>query len=640
MATPYSPDPNSPEHQMLTNFIHDFRRASMEYVRRKYMETERWNDAFRGLYTGKVANYLNDVTPPLVFATIMSDVSRKVNAIFGSWPIVTLEGFNDLQAGLAKKNELLINLQLKEADSFAKAVRFFMLADICGTAVGEVGWTTIQRLQQFRTYVPGTQEILEVRDMVTMFDGPDWDVVELPDFWPDPGKTRIRDMAGYVRRYWTDMDDLVELNSKDGLQSFSPQALAELARLGPKTSLHGTDDFMSFSRYRSFNEFMSMRTPQRMRKPVEIWEWRGLVPYELAPDGVRQRVITYANGVVCLRNEPDRVLLGRARAFSYSPTPDPAHFVGIGKAQIAEPLQAAGGRLMSAKLDAYDLFLKPIFVAAEGAIPTQNLTMKPGRVVQAKTKGRSLNEVIMALPTNLQPLAAAYQELGFLDNLIQKGTGISEQAVMGIDTSGQEMTARQYQGQAEAAMSRLALEAMLASVEVVEPIADIFRDMNKTMLSLPKQFSMIGTKAVMNPITGLPLPPETGMISSPNELNHSWSAKAFGPMFMLTKSAQRADALQLAQVMMSNPVWIQIVNWVAMAKKIFSLYDWNTDEMLVQMPQMAALAAQLGMNPMALAGAPGEDPMSSGLGGGSGQSMAPIGPGQEPTDNKPLSVGP
>jgi len=162
--------------------------------------------------------------------------------------------------------------------------------------------------------------------------------------------------------------------------------------------------------------------------------------------------------------------------------------------------------------------------------------------------------------------------------------------------------------------------------------------MNKTMLPLPKQFNMIGTRSVLNYITGMPLPPEEGIINNPAELNHGWQAKAFGPSFMLTKTMQRADALQLAQVMMSNPVWIQSINWIAMARKILSLYDWDADEMLIQMPQLQMLAQQMGVNPQQAVAA-GADP-TAGLGGASGQRMAPVQQGAEAAQNAPLGVGP
>ena len=635
MNNSYILTPGDAKSRDLVALVQSRWQASTDYVRQKYQKTQTWNDAFRGLYTGKIANYLNDITPPLIFATIMSSVSHSVNAIFGSWPIIQFQGFPDGAAGIAKKNELLVNLQLKEAESYRKAIQFFMRANIDGVAVADTGWSHIQHLRQYRTWMPGSNQMMEVKDMVSDFDGPQWEPMDLLNFRPEPGKTHITQMGWYIKRYWVDFDDLLEMNAGNPDGPISPQALHELSQTGVPTASTPGDEFMAFSRYRSFADFMATSQQTAYSKPVEIWEMRGTVPYEFAPDGIRKRVVLIANGKVILRNDPDKILLGRHRIITYSPTPDPYHFVGIGKAEIAEPLQAMAGRLMSSKLDAFDLFLKPMFVAAQGSTQSQNMSVKPGRIFQVNTRNRPISEVIQALPVNLQPLAMAYQEFGFLDSMIQKGTGVDERGVMGMGGSG-DVTARQFLGQQDAAMTRVNMENMLASVDSVEPLAELFRDMNKTMLPLPKQFSMIGTRAVVNEITGMPMPPDQGMIVDPGELNHDWSAKAFGPGFMLTRSAQKADAMQLNQIMAANPVYIQTVNWIAMARKIFGLFDWNADEMLQRLPQFPQMAAQLGMSPEQAVQSPGMAP----FGGAGGQQMSPVQAGAEPTQNAPLGVGP
>jgi hypothetical protein len=600
----------------------------MDYVRDAYAKTSDYYQSFLGLTTGRVASYLNNVTIPLVFATIMSDVARKSNSIFGAWPIVSFQGFPDGAEAVAKKQELLISLQLKEAQSFRKSIDFFIQGDLNGTAVGEAGWTHLERLRQFRHRI--LDQIVEVRQPVVEFDGPDWRVKDLLDFLPEPGKTHITDMEWYIIRYWVDFDTLVEQNSGDGTHAFSDAALKELARTQMPMSLVPQDDIFAFNRARSFPEYQARQNMSiNGGKPVEIWEMRGNVPIECAQkDGIRHRVVTIGNGRVVLRDDPDKLLLGRHRVFTFSPTPDPYHFVGIGKAQIAEPLQSAAGRLVAQKLDALDLFIKPMFIAAQGVLNTTNLYSKPGRVFPANAKNRNLSDIIMPLIPNLSGVQLAFQELGFLDHLIQKGTGIDESAVMGIDRgSSNRQTAHEFAGRQEAAMTRLAMESMLASVEFVEPLAELFRDMNKTMLSLPKEFSMIGSRALINEVTGMPMPPEQGIIMDPNELNHSWKAKAFGPMFMLTKSTQRADALQLSQIMQQNPIWIQSLNWIAMARKIFMLYDWDPDEMLLQqVPMITQLANQLNMKPeQALAASANPLAAYQGAGGQGPSGSAPSG---------------
>ena len=82
----YMPNPTDPMSRDLLRLVTDRKQGSLDYVRSRYKATQRWNDAFNGIYTGKVANYLNDLSLPIVFSTIMVDVAKKVNAIFGSWP--------------------------------------------------------------------------------------------------------------------------------------------------------------------------------------------------------------------------------------------------------------------------------------------------------------------------------------------------------------------------------------------------------------------------------------------------------------------------------------------------------------------------------------------------------------------------
>jgi hypothetical protein len=83
------------------------------------------------------------------------------------------------------------------------------------------------------------------------------------------------------------------------------------------------------------------------------------------------------------------------------------------------------------------------------------------------------------------------------------------------------------------------------------------------------------------------------------ELDHDFRAKAFGPMVMLSRAAQRQDAMALVQQFTANPALLQATNWVNFARKIYSLFDgWDANEMLVQqVPAINTLAAANNMSP-------------------------------------------
>src|SRR5262245_49903215 len=94
--------------------------------------------------------FRNNVNVPFIFAMVQSDVARKVQTSFGSWPIVSFGGYAPEDAGRARKNEVLISAQMKDDDSIVKAVDFFLTADLYGTAIARYGWRNITRKNRVR----------------------------------------------------------------------------------------------------------------------------------------------------------------------------------------------------------------------------------------------------------------------------------------------------------------------------------------------------------------------------------------------------------------------------------------------------------------------------------------------------------
>ena len=150
-------------------------------------------------------------------------------------------------------------------------------------------------------------------------------------------------------------------------------------------------------------------------------------------------------------------------------------------------------------------------------------------------------------------------------------------------------------------MTRLGLEAVLASV-VIENKAEWFRDANRQYLSLPKQVRMLGDLGATDPITGLPLPPESGTVEA-HELNHDFHCRAVGPMRMMTQMSMRQDSMTLMQLAGTNPALVQGVNWINLFKEVLTFFPgFDPKKLLVQqVPAINAVASQAGMSPEDLA---------------------------------------
>jgi hypothetical protein len=248
----------------------------------------------------------------------------------------------------------------------------------------------------------------------------------------------------------------------------------------------------------------------------------------------------------------------------------------------------------------------------------------------------------MPITPNLQGVQMSYQEHEHLWRLAQQSSGITEDTVMGLNSSGRQ-TAREYMGRAESVLTRLNLEALLASSDFVEPLAEMFRDLNAQKLPLPYEMQIIGNAALTNPITGLPMPIEDMKVDE-RTVNNNWKARATGPSMMLTRTMQQQNILQLQQAIQSNPVLIRTTNWIAFARQIYELFDLPADQFIVQqVPEVNEHAEQLGMSPEQLlmqSGNPAQAAAGQG-GGASGQSLDLLNPetiGQQP--DAPLGVGP
>jgi hypothetical protein len=172
-------------------------------------------DMYRGISSGRYQPHKNDIHIPLIFSTIQSDVARKTQTSFGSWPIVSFLGNAPEDAVIARKREALISSQMKDCGSFRKGYDLFLTADLYGTAVLQWGWKYTEEntviTHQDMLPISGKPMSFDEKRTVTTFDGPDWRVLDLLDCYPQPGARQIEDMDWFITREFLDIDRVKEL---------------------------------------------------------------------------------------------------------------------------------------------------------------------------------------------------------------------------------------------------------------------------------------------------------------------------------------------------------------------------------------------------------------------------------------------
>jgi hypothetical protein len=312
--------------------------------------------------------------------------------------------------------------------------------------------------------------------------------------------------------------------------------------------------------------------------------------------------------------------------------PDPHYFHGTGKVEIGEKMQAASNRLVNQKLDALDLFIDPMYVASRQAnIDFQNLYTKPGRIFQVD--GPADDTQFRSLAPNMEGLKLAFTELAALNEQIQRGTGMIDDVTQGLGNGPQRETARGVLARREAAMTRLGLEARIFEENFVEPLANGCHSLNQQYLTLPRAVHILGSSAVVDPSTGMPIPQDNPMMDT-EDLAGDYRSRAVGASQIMGKSMKAQNMMMALQVSSANPTMQQITNWVAFAHDFYSALDLDPNKLIVQtVPAINEMADARSMKPEELVAAVTkmaqqqgvQGGMNFGQGGGGPQTLPQLG---------------
>lgn len=572
------------------------RTDSLRYNYTTFAKCKQWYAMFRGI-TGAATStpqFRNTVSLNYLYGQMNSHVARMVQTCFGVWPIVSFDGYAPEDVPLAKKREVLISAQMKDCGSIAKANDFFMQAAICGTAIARYGWKNITRKTRYTSYeaiAPGLTVPVLNEGMMTKFNGPTWEVVDRLDFWQQPGIKCIDDMAWVIHRYWRDWDDLMD----DANGPYPYFDREQVLKLGERPLLAAARDEYTSRRlmFRSDYDYMA-RQNEGYAKPVEIWEMHGLVPSEMAPDGVRDRCIAIGNGTVVLKNQPSILPSGQKMFLSFSPNPDPYGFDGIGKAEAGERVQRTIDRIANQKLDAVDLVIDPTYLARSDAnLNTQNLWSRAGKIYTVDGGQGALSDIVQPLTPDLRGLQMAYTEIAQLREALQYMTGETD-ALLGQRGSGDE-TARGFLGRQENALSRVSNESKLAEEVFVERLADAFVDLDRIFLPPDYEVKVIGSLSMVNPISGLPYPEQRVQIG-PEDLRPDYRARAVGASQTMNRGTRQQNYLSFFQIAASSPVGQTLINWPNMLREGAELFGFKNiaDFVVSQIPQTNAAMMQQG----------------------------------------------
>ncbi len=575
---------------------------SYDYYRKYFSKVRDWYNLYRCIYTGDRLPFKNIVMLPLLFSACWSDVANKAAISLSGQQIIEMDAIHPDEGPNAKRVEAMLNAQFADMNILEQMIDFLMSADVYGTGILEYNWRKSVVPTNYRREVLGVQ--YNERVDVTTFDGPDITNLDVLDFIPQDGLKDLDKMLYVHTKWYGDLDDVedeIHIAMQEGrVPSYDPAVIAQIKRDGMQASV-GRDMYERQNVWRSLSQYEARRT-NPYAKPVEFIKMVGVVPSELAPDGIRFRELIIANRKYAVSNLPCAYAQLRKHFRVHNPMPDMHHFHGPGKVEMGATMAASANKLVSNRLDVLDLVLQPaVFVSDATELDTQNMVLWPGRVI--KVHGETGEAQIRPMQWDLQAYPLVANEVEAISRYIDMGTGVQRDTIQGM-LSGDRQTAREFMGRMEQARTRLGLEAKLFERQVIEKLAMDMWMMDRQYLPLPKMVNLIGSAAIWDPDTGQPLKPSIEAVTL-DDINMDHTVRAVGASNMLSKSMQRQDMLTAMQAIYSNPIAVAATNHMAFFNKFWRAFDFNPREMMnVAMPNLQQ-AFQM-MNPQQQMGSGGD----------------------------------
>lgn len=408
----------------------DYRQDYLELAQRSRRIYQNWETESRSKI--KRAN----MQPSYGFMVIETLLPQLHDAFFGDNVEMRFEGRNHPAMEFDNVLTDFTDQQFIEMDLEPKMVHFFKNLLLDGTAIAKVPYRFQEQLISRRKMNrdPETGESFATREILkeVVFDGPDFEVLSMYDFFPDwrirePGQ--IQKMRGCVHRSFKSFADLKALEKKkreDGSTSGFYENLDDVkASLKTKGSDAWGGVYWDDQAKRQLDEMAGDVKHLKDVDSVELWEYWGL--YDLKGDGeLEECIITVANGDVVIRKQKN--------FYDYKHKPFIAvpnyirtnEFYGLAELQAVEAEIREAKAIRNARLDQINLSVNTMWLVDRAAgVDGKNLYSRPGGLVYT-------NDIngIKPMPIG-DPSMSSAQEMQNIESQISQITAIGTPPVVG-----------------------------------------------------------------------------------------------------------------------------------------------------------------------------------------------------------------
>ena len=548
---------------------------------------------------------------PETHQEVMTIVSKIVLNTMGEPGFIraTPKGFEDtFRAGVVSK---LLEYDLRRPGHFWQFVVWIVNAAVYGTGILESFWDYKEEPRNFRSVTVDPYTGMTVNGSETLVipvvDDPCIKIVDIRDFYPDPGSLTMQDMYGCAKRFTTTAGvALADARfDKAKVKEAVTRAIESRDRTrhdsyGPEEAESGTD----------------LKVSNQASIPLIGYEYYGEVPTKEAnPDAgldngdITRRVITVLGGET-VRNEPwPRAL----PFFDCRLTPRLNSFYGLGAAEVIRYDQDFADMIkMQLATAVVRMMNPPPLVNRFRSVDVSKLrNPQPNRPIFTDNVADSVN--YLDYNPAIEPAFAMQSNV---KGQMREATGALG-AVQGLGLGSKRFSATEASSTMQQALDRPELFAQVVEREWLPPLGKFLLELNQEFLEDDKDLQdRIG---------------ESNVTVAIGDILANFDINFVGSRQVATKAEKLQAYRELFSGGASNPIMQQVIPWIPLIQKYISEGLGLEDiAAMVGNPQMVQLHMMLNT----MVGATD----LAGNGNGTAQSLPPAGqmPAQGFGDEQPV----